>query len=158
MKGSEEMNAVLVSRETFSVPASRVEVSVVAERDGRTMNNMDPESKRIHVLLERWGKETRSGTENGWPPVTTLGKMIIQGPVGALQAGRGPTDLSPEAARTDAAVAKCCEIDRKALTFYYQGWMTVDMLAKRLSMRVRQAQNVLRRARWRVGAHLDAMP
>jgi hypothetical protein len=153
------MNAIAldVPRGAFSIPMSKPEVSVKIERDGRTMNNMDPETRTIHIRLERWGKATRAGIENGWPPSTMLGRMIDQGPMGAAQTGRPPTSLSEEDQRTDAAVAKLCDIDRKALTCYYQGWMTVDMLAKRLSMRVRQAQNVLRRARWRVGAHLDAM-
>jgi hypothetical protein len=159
MKGS-EMNAVAleVPLGAISIPRPRAEVAVLVERDGRTMNNMDPETKRIHVLLDQWGRATRADIDNGWPPATLLGRMIDQGPMGASQTGRPPTTMSEQDQRTDSAVAKLCEIDRKAVTFYYQKWVTLDMLAKAMGMRVRQTQNVLRRARWRVGAHLDAMP
>jgi hypothetical protein len=138
--------------------AIEVAVAVREERDGRTMNNMDPETRAVHLRLERWGKVTRAGIDNGWPPSTMLGRMIDQGPMGAAQTGRPPTALSEDDQRTDAAVAKLCEIDRRAITMYYQRWISIEVLAKGLHMRVRQAQNVLRRARWRVGAHLDAMP
>jgi hypothetical protein len=40
---------------------------------------------------------------------------------------------------------------------YYQQWLSRYDLAKNMGMRERQAQNVLRRARWRVAARLDAM-
>ena len=125
-------------------------------RDRRTMNNMDSETKAVHIRLEQWGAETRERIA-GWPEKTLLGRLIEQGPMGAGQTGTPPVDLSEPAAHIDACVAKCCVIDQKALRLYYQGWMTMYELGKRMSMRERQAQNVLRRARWRVGAHLAVM-
>jgi hypothetical protein len=137
-----------------SVPAANP--TVVVERDKRTMNNMDPETKAIHIRLEQWGAETREAF-GGYPPVTLLGRLITQGPMGAGQTGRPPVSLSEAAARVDSCVAKLCQIDQRALRMYYQGWMTVYELARNMSMRERQAQNVLRRARWRVSAHLAVM-
>jgi hypothetical protein len=153
------LNAIaLAVTETFHVPiradGSKVEVCIA--RDRRTMNNMDPETKAVHIRLEQWGAETRESL-HGYPPVTMLGRLIEQGPMGAAQTGKPPVALSDAAARVDACVAKLCQIDQRALRAYYQGWMTVYELSRKLSMRERQAQNVLRRARWRLGAHLSAM-
>lgn len=127
-----------------------------AERDKRTMNNMDPETKAVHIRLERWGSETRGGL-NGYPSVTLLGRLIEQGPMGAGQQGRPPVELSESSAHVDSCVGKLCQIDQRALRYYYQRQIPREVLAKLMSMRVRQAQNVLRRARWRVQAHLAAM-
>jgi len=131
-------------------------VEVHVERDRRTMNNMDPETKAIHIRLEQWGAETRERL-SGFPETTLLGRLIEQGPMGAGQSGRPPVSLSGPAARIDTCVAKLCQIDQKALRTYYQRQLSREMLARELKMRERQAQNVLRRARWRVQAHLAVM-
>lgn len=157
--GEGQLNAVaLAVTETFHVPlrANGAKVEIRIARDRRTMNNMDPETKAIHLRLERWGEETRESI-SGYPPVTMLGRLIEQGPMGAAQTGKPPVALSDAAARVDACVAKLCQIDQRVLRHYYQGWMTVYELSRKMSMRERQAQNVLRRARWRLGAHLLAM-
>lgn len=120
------------------------------------MNRMDAETKIIHIRLEQWGAETRERIA-GWPEKTLLGRLIEQGPMGAGQEGRPPVVLSEPAAHVDVCVARCCQIDQRALRLYYQGWMAMSELAEKLRMRERQAQNVLRRARWRVGAHLSVM-
>lgn len=117
------------------------------------MNNMSPEDRVIHIRLEQWGSETRQRA-NGWPEKTLLGRLIEQGPMGAPQAGSPPVELSEAAAHIDVCVAKLCQIDQRALKLYYQQWMAREDLARRLHMRERQAQNVLRRARWRVQAYL----
>jgi DNA-directed RNA polymerase specialized sigma24 family protein len=148
------MNALaeeLIPRLLLAIPTPRPEV--IVQRDRRTTNNMAPEDKATHLILEQWGRETRSAL-NAYPPVTLLGRLIEQGANGASQAGRPPVSLSEDAARADACVAKLCQIDQRALRFYYQHQEPLEALARHLGMRVRQAQNVLRRARWRFAAHL----
>jgi hypothetical protein len=151
------LNAVaLTITEEIPVPLRASKPRIAVERDARTMNNMDPETKAIHIRLEQWGLETRDSL-NGYPAVTLLGRLIEQGPMGAGQQGRPPVTLSVAAAHVDVCVGKLCQIDQRALRYYYQAQISREILAKRLSMRVRQAQNVLRRARWRVQAHLAVM-
>lgn len=123
-------------------------------RDARTMNHMDPDTRRVHLRLEKWGSATRDSALVSWPKVTMLGRLIEQGPMGAGQAGRPPVSLSEEDAATDVAVSRLGDIDRQAIKEYYQGWMTIDILAKTMRIRVRQAQNILRRARWRLSGML----
>jgi hypothetical protein len=153
------VNAMPIDDISPSIPVpvrTGVKVEVVTERDRRTMNNMDPETKAVHIRLEQWGAETRE-KHTGWPPVTMLGRLMKQGPMGASQTGNPPTALSPQAANVDGCVAKLCQIDQRAIKLYYQGWIAREALAKQLCMRERQAQNVLRRARWRIAAHLAVM-
>lgn len=138
------------------VPVHASNPDVKVRRDLRTMNNMDPETKAVHIRLEQWGAETREDL-HAFPPVTMLGRLIEQGPMGAGQTGKPPVALSDPAARVDACVAKLSGVDQRALRLYYQAWMGVEVLARELRMRERQAQNVLRRARWRLGAHLSVM-
>jgi hypothetical protein len=160
---NEENNLNAVALETSSVGAitiaikanTKVEVRIT-ERDRRTMNHMDPETKAIHIRLEQWGAETRENL-SGYPRVTLLGRLIEQGPMGASQTGKPPVSLSEPAARVDTCVGKLCQIDQRALKFYYQAQISREVLARKMSMRERQAQNVLRRARWRVQAHLAVM-
>jgi hypothetical protein len=158
MKEENQLNAVALSViEIIPVPLHSVRVDIaIKQRDKRTMNHMDSESKVAHLRLEQWGRETRENL-TGYPPATLLGRLIEQGVTGAAQAGRPPTALSDSAAKTDACVAKLCEIDRRVLRFYYQTEIPVETLARKMSMRLRQAQNVLRRARWRFMAHLSVM-
>jgi len=117
---------------------------------------MDPETKAIHIRLEAWGNETRDGLQP-YPSTTVLGRVIEQGIDGALQAGKAHETISEAASEIDGCVAKCCQIDQRVLRFYYQRWLSCYELAKIMKMRERQAQNVLRRARWRVAAHLAAI-
>lgn len=151
------MNALLLAGipTGFDAPITSMRVAVEV-RDRRTMNNMDPETKAVHIRLEQWGAETRQRL-NGWPEKTLLGRLIEQGPMGAPQAGSPPVELSDPAARIDVCVAKLCQIDQRALKLYYQQQIARESLARQLRMRERQAQNVLRRARWRVQAHLSVI-
>jgi hypothetical protein len=141
---------------TLHAVALNEPIAVHVERDQRRMNNMDPETRAVHLRLEQWGAETRENP-SGYPPVTMLGRLMEQGPMGASQTGRPPVTLSEAASHIDVCVAKLCQIDQRALRFYYQAQISREMLAARLRMRERQAQNVLRRARWRVQAHLAVM-
>lgn len=154
--GEGQLNAVahIAVTETFHVPIrTGIKVEVRIARDRRTMNNMDPETKATHIELERWGLETREAL-NGYPPVTLLGRLIEQGANGASQTGRPPVALSDEAARVDSCVARLCQIDQRVLRFYYQAQLSMYELSRKMSMRERQAQNVLRRARWRLQAYM----
>lgn len=152
-----ELNAVAIDVSagmTVAIPKSNASVAV--QRDRRTMNHMDPETKAAHLRLEEWGRETHDNL-TGYPPQTLLGRLIEQGPMGAGQTGRPPVTLSESAARADACVAKLCQIDQRVLRYYYQHWVGTDEVARVMKMRERQARNVLRRARWRFMAHLGAM-
>jgi DNA-directed RNA polymerase specialized sigma24 family protein len=149
------LNAVAIV--DVPVPVHAVKAEVRIARDRRTMNNMDSETKAIHVRLEQWGAETHDGVMHGFPPITMLGRLIEQGPMGAAQTGMPPVALSDAAACVDACVSKLCYVDQRVLRLYYQHWMTVFELSRKMSMRERQAQNVLRRARWRLGAYLSVM-
>lgn len=126
----------------------------------RTMNHMDPETKSVHLRLEEWAKWAKGAEVRAWPSMTLLGRVIEQGASGAGQSGRPPTHMPDRVAVVDAAVARSCEIDKCALRIYYQrsledGASAAD-LARRMPgrMKVRQFQNVLRRARWRIAVRI----
>lgn len=116
---------------------------------------MDPDTRAVHIRLTVWGEWAKQCAENGWPPITLLGRMIKQGPNGASQTGKPPISMPDEIAETDAAVAKLCEIDKRAIVGYYTKWEPIEALARRLHMRTQQIHNVLRRARWRLNFALD---
>jgi|GEM_PF-1260625 len=153
MNGETEVNAAIAISSYEIIPVPIKVTAAVTVRDKRTMNHMDPETKEAHLRLEEWGRETRDAS-NGYPSTTLLGRLIEQGPMGAGQSGKPPVSLSESASRADACVAKLCQIDQRVLRYYYQHWVGVEEVAKFMRMRVRQAQNVLRRARWRFMAHL----
>lgn len=138
------------------IASYRAKFATIRSRDGRTMNHMDSETKEAHIRLDQWGRETRDNL-HAYPPQTLLGRLIEQGANGASQSGRPPTTLSEAAARADTCVARLCQIDQQVLRLYYQSDESLEVLARRMSMRLRQAQNVLRRARWRFMAHLSVM-
>ena len=129
----------------------------VMERDRRAINHMDPETKAVHLRLESWGAWAREGgTTCAWPARTILGRLIEDGPSGAAQSGRPPVSMPEDIAAVDAAVAHLGDIDRKVVHTYYVGWLPIEAQARACHMRVRMFQNVLRRARWRVGGFLSA--
>lgn len=129
---------------------------VQPERDSRCMNHMDPETKLVHARLEAWGRWSRDAEVRPFPRVTLLGRVIEQGASGASQAGRPPIDMPDDIARVDAAVARLGAIDKRVVQTYYLRWEPIEVMARRNKMRVRQFQNVLRRARWRIGGYLAA--
>jgi len=123
-------------------------------RDPRAINAMDPDTKLIHAMLEAWGKWAKDMESHGWPAQTLLARMIEYGPQGASQQGRPPVAMPDEIAKTDAAVARLCVTDRRAVVAYYTRWEPPQIIAKRLHMRERQFRNVLQRARWRLSVWL----
>lgn len=125
-------------------------------RDLRALNAMDADTKRIHLRLEAWAHAVGDDTANAWPRVTLLGRLIEQGPTGASQSGRPPVAMSDEVAVVDAAVARLGDIDRAVIKSYYMHWVSTEINARRLKMRVAQFRNVLTRARWRLTGYIDA--
>lgn len=113
------------------------------------LNHMDPDTKIVHMRLEVWGKLCADRL-TGYPRSTLLGRVIEFGMAGASQLGKGVEPIPDEVAETDAAIAKLNWTDRRAVSAYYTRNEPVEACAGRCHMRVRQFQNVLRRARWRL--------
>jgi hypothetical protein len=157
MKEEIQLNAVALSvTDVISIPfhASRPEVSV-KERDPRAMNRMDPETKLVHAYLEQWGKETKDRDENGFPASTLLGRMIEQGPMGASQSGRPPTDLSPQSALIDTAVSRLWGIGKNCVKRYYRTWEPMDVMARKEGISESHMKEVLRRSRHLIALWLE---
>lgn len=123
--------------------------------DVRT-NRMDPEVKLVHARLEQWARWARDQEANAWPTTTLLGRVIEQGTDGAGQQGRPPISIPDAVAVTDAAVCSLGAIDREVIKTYYLRWEPIEVMARRHQMRVRQFQNLLRRARWRILGYVEA--
>lgn len=126
-------------------------------RDKRVVNHMDPDTRAVHTRLEAWGAWARDAEVRAWPVSTLLGRMIDQQPTGAAQKGRPPVAMPDEIAATDAAVCTLGDIDKQAIRLYYIKWAPIEVHARKLSMRPRQFQNVLRRARWRLSSRLGLL-
>jgi hypothetical protein len=111
---------------------------------------MNEETRLIHLRLEAWASWVKNDLSAlGFPDKTLLAKCMEYGSDGAHQGGKQPT-MPDEVAITDAAVAKLGQIDQRVLRSYYLRWACREDLARACNMRVRQFDNVLKRARWRV--------
>lgn len=119
-------------------------------------NRMDTDTRIVHERLEQWGRWARDSEARAWPEATLLGRVIEQGANGASQSGRPPVQIPDAVAIVDAAVCRLGAIDRGVVQTYYLRWEPIDVMARRHSMRVRQFQNVLRRARWRILGFIEA--
>lgn len=115
-------------------------------RDARAMNRMDPDTKLIHAYLEQWGRETRDSLARS--PVSILGRLIEQGPMGAPQPGKPPTDLSERSQVIDACVCRLWGTGQRCIKRYYQSWEPLEVMAKKENMRATQMKEVLRRSRF----------
>lgn len=146
------MNAVAIERE---------ETGVTHERSRRSMNHMDPDTKLVHARLEEWARWAKDTGIAGYPRQSLTEKAATYGKLGIPQESlHKPEPVMPEhVARVDAAICRLGAIDSKALRLYYLEWQPPEVLARKMdrSMRWRQYLNVVRRARWRVGAYLDAL-
>ena len=131
--------------------AMSVEASEI--RDGRTMNHMDPEGKRVHARLEAWARWSRDASLRALPAVSVIGRMMEYGALGAAQAGRPPISIPEEIALVDAAVARLESLDQRVLKAYYLHWETIETSAHRVHRSVRQLQSLLKRARWRLAIY-----
>ena len=130
-----------------------------AQRSSRTMNHMDPDTKLVHIRLEEWGQWARDAGVMGYPAQSLTEKAAKYGKLGIPQEPLNkPESMMPErVAQVDAAVCRLGAIDRQAIRLYYTRWEPVEALAKEMPgrMRARQFQNVMQRARWRVGVYLE---
>ena len=135
---------------------SACEVLVTTEtRDKRRVNHMDPETRIVHAKLEAWGAWAKDSEIRAYPSANYLARWIEQGIHGAAQEGKPPISMPDEIAAVDAAVCKLNVIDKQAIQLYYIKWAPVEIHARKLRMRPRQFQNVLRRARWRLALFLN---
>lgn len=136
----------------------------VAVTDKRVMNNMDAETKAIHLRLEAWARWSKSSPElREYPEVSMMGKMEEYGPeamASFMSNGvRVPASMPEAIEAVERAVSRLGEIDRRALTKYYLEWQPVEALARsmRPKMKEREFLTVLRRARFRVRCYVEAM-
>jgi DNA-directed RNA polymerase specialized sigma24 family protein len=132
-------------------------VSEAESRDKRRVNHMDPETKVVHAKLEAWGAWAKDSEIRAYPSVSYLARWIEQGIHGASQQGRPPVSMPDEIAAIDAAVSRLNAVDKKAVQLYYLKWQPIEGHARTMHMRVRQYQNVLRRARWRLALFLNLL-
>lgn len=133
----------------------------VSERDPRSMNHMDPDTKLVHARLEEWAKWAKDIGIAGYPRQSLTEKAAQYGKLGIPQESniRAEPLMPDHVARVDAAICRLGEIDKKAIRLYYTSWDVAENLARKMdrSMRWRQFLNVVRRARWRVAGYLDAV-
>lgn len=110
----------------------------------------------IHLRLEAWGEWSKNNPElREYPEISLMGKIEDYGPDGAVASGSHPSVSMPEPVEiTERAVMRLGEIDRKVIKAYYLGWAPVELLARRCHMRVKEFENVLKRARWRVSGYV----
>lgn len=143
------MNAVALSAVSWSSDTTD-------NRSTRTMNHMDPETKIVHLQLEEWGRWSKGENHQGQIGPTPMARAVEEGLHGAGQQSKPPISMPDHIAAVDVAVARLGQIDKKIVVEYYQHWNPIEVSARRVGMRVREFQNVLRRARWRILGYLDA--
>jgi hypothetical protein len=118
--------------------------------DRRAQSHMNGDTRMIHARLEAWASWVKHDLASlGFPPQTLLSRCIEYGTDGAHQSGKQPV-MPDDVAVTDCAVAKLGVIDQRVIRSYYLEWAPREKLAKRCSMRTRQFDAVLKRARWRI--------
>lgn len=136
-------------------------VMVVTVSRSRSMNHMDPDTKVVHARLEEWARWAKDLGIAGYPSQSLTEKAAQYGKLGIPQQSNIRAEpLMPDAiAAVDAAICRLGEVDRKAIRLYYLNWDTPENLARRMDreMKWRQYLNVVRRARWRIAAYLDAV-
>jgi hypothetical protein len=137
------------------------EMYVMGERSSRTMNHMDPDTKLVHARLEEWAGWARDTGIAGYPKQSLTEKAAKYGKLGLPQEPmHKPEPMMPDhVAIIDVAICRLGVIDQKAIRLYYLNWAAPEVLARKMdrSMRWRQYLNVVRRARWRIAAFLDAV-
>lgn len=129
------------------------------QRSPRSMNHMDPETKEVHARLEEWARWAKDSGIAGYPRQSLTEKAAKYGKLGIPQEPlHKPEPMMPDrVAVVDAAISKLGEIDRGVVRLYYLNWEPTMVMARRMKMRARQFENVLRRARWRIMGYLDAV-
>jgi hypothetical protein len=128
--------------------------------DRRAMNGMTGEIKLAHLRLEAWGKWAKDSGLRAWPELSILGRLIEQGANGAAQQGSQPSAYCPPPIEaTEVAVNRLGAIDKKVVICNYVLAVDspVEAKAKRCRMRVKEFQNVLGRARFRVRCYTELL-
>ena len=140
--------------------ACEIEVREMVEDNKRrkSMNHMDPETKEIHLRLEEWARWAKDWGIAGYPRQSLTEKAATYGKLGIPQEPlhKPEASMPDRVAVIDAAIAKLGDIDRRVVRMYYLNWEPTNVMARRMKMRERQFQNVLRRARWRISGYLLA--
>jgi hypothetical protein len=133
----------------------------VSERDRRSMNHMDPDTKVVHARLEEWAKWAKDMGIAGYPRQSITEKAAQYGKLGIPQESNFRTEpmMPDHVARVDAAICRLGAVDKKAIKLYYTSWDVAENLARKMDRSMRRAQflNVVRRARWRIASYLDAI-
>ena len=153
-KLGEKMNAVLTMGSINS--PFEVDHQKQFDRDRRTMNHMDDETKAVHLRLEAWGAWAKDHVLRAWPSTTPMGRIVDEGIHGAGQGSRPPISMPTHIEQVDVAVAKLGQIDSLVIKRYYLYWEPREVMARRANMRVKKFDNVLKRARWRISGFLAA--
>lgn len=130
----------------------------IVERDRRTMNHMDAETKIVHARLEEWSRWAKDVGIAGYPRQSLTEKAAQYGKLGIPQESnyKGEPMMPDHVAVVDSAIARLGDIDRRVVRTFYLHWEPTEVMARRCSMRKRQFESVLRRARWRICGFLDA--
>jgi len=135
--------------------AARPRVDVLVERDARSFNRMDPDTKLIHSRLEEWAKAVkRAAGSRGYPPESIYVKWRLSGV--RTETGHEP-DLSDREAHVDVAVARLGDIDKAVIKRYYLAWRPVKIWQVPGIPSEHRFNVVLKRARWRVDGFLAAI-
>jgi hypothetical protein len=133
-----------------------IPIIVVAERDRRSLNAMDTETKLIHARLEEWSNETRRHLESrGYPKESYYHKWACLG----IQPNPGhEPELSPRSANVDIAVTRLIEVDKAVIWRFYMQWRPVKIWEHLPGIDGKHKFDVvLKRARWRVDGYLKAI-
>ena len=128
----------------------------VESTDRRAVSHMNSETKEVHVRLEAWAPWAKDSGIAGFPPQSLTEKAAKYGKLGIPQQSLNkPEPMMPvDVAITDAAISRLGAIDQKVIRARYLYWESREISAKRCGMRQRQFDNVLKRARWRVGYYI----
>lgn len=124
----------------------------------KSMNNMDAETKQVHLRLEEWARWAKDSGISGYPRQSLTEKAATYGKLGIPQEPlHKPESVMPDrVAAVDAAICRLGDIDRGVVRQYYLHWEPIESMARRQHMRALQFQRVLHRARWRIMGYLDA--
>lgn len=79
---------------------------MVAEREKRGLNRLDPKLTKADTALDRFGKFYLSNDPRAWSRTTLLGRVIEFGNQGASQPGSGPTTIPAVIVLVDKIVSK----------------------------------------------------
>jgi hypothetical protein len=131
-------------------------VEVVAERDARAMNHMEPGTRLIHARLEEWARAVKPWCgAQGYPDESYYHKWALLKI--APQPGQ-ECDLSDRVAHVDAAVARLGEPDKAVLKRFYLRWRPLDIWKHLPGINSETTfKRTLKRARWRVEGYLMAI-